>query len=86
MLAMMKALRFLLLLVVALLPSFAADAPADSPGQVAEKFHAGYLAQVEANKDTTTTLVLTTSFGSEKQKITAKLVRTKDTWLLNAVE
>jgi hypothetical protein len=52
---MMKTLRSLLFLVVSLftvLPSFAADAAADSPGEVAEKFYAGYVAQVEANKDT----------------------------------
>ncbi len=33
------------------LPVFAAD-PAESPGVVAEKFFAGYLAQMEADKDT----------------------------------
>jgi hypothetical protein len=51
----MKTIRLLLLAVVSLftqLPSFAADAAADGPGQVAEKFYAGYVAQVEANKDT----------------------------------
>ena len=34
------------------LPSFAADEAAGDPGTVAEKFYAGYVAQVEANKDT----------------------------------
>lgn len=45
-------LRSLLFALLALLftglPSFAAD----EPGAVAEKFYAGYVAQVEANKDT----------------------------------
>jgi len=139
---MMKTLRFLLLLVVSLftvLPSVAADAAADGPGQVAEKFYAGYVAQVEANKDTkawvassklvtakfkkdyakamgseeldadpvlnaqdvptkpfkaekpeikdaTATVVLTTSFGSEKHKVTATLQKVDGAWLLNAVK
>ncbi|HEY1123730.1 MAG TPA: hypothetical protein VGE67_19085 [Haloferula sp.] len=138
----MKTLRFLLLLVVSLLtalPSFAADAAADGPGQVAEKFYAGYVAQVEANKDTkawvassklvtakfkkdyakamsaeeidadpvlnaqdvptkpfkaekpeiketTATVVLTTSFDSEKHKVTATLQKVDGAWLLDAVK
>ena len=51
----MKTLRLLLSVVVSLstlLPSHAADAPAEDPGQVAEKFYAGYVAQADANKDT----------------------------------
>ena len=139
---MMKTLRFLLLLVVSLLtalPSFAADAAADGPGQVAEKFYAGYVAQVEANKDTkawvassklvtakfkkdyakamsaeeldadpvlhaqdvptkpfkaekpeiketTATVVLTTSFDSEKHKVTATLQKVDGAWLLDSVK
>ena len=139
---MMKTLRFLLLSLVSLftvLPSFAADAPKDEPGQVAEKFYAGYVAQVEANKDTkawvaasklvtpkfkkdyakamsaeeidadpvlnaqdvptkpfkadkpvikdaTATVVLTTTFGSEKHKITATLQKVDGAWLLDAVK
>jgi hypothetical protein len=53
----MKTLFLLIAVVASLftsLPSFAADdakATAD-PGTVAEKFYAGYVAQVEANKDT----------------------------------
>ena len=142
MVAMMKTLRFLLLLVVSLLtalPSIAADAAADGPGQVAEKFYAGYVAQVEANKDTKAwvassklvtakikkdyakamsaeeldadpvlnaqdvptkplkaekpeimdspaTVVLTTSFGSEKHKVTATLRKVDGAWLLDAVK
>jgi hypothetical protein len=142
MLAMMKTLRSLLLVVVSLitvLPSFGADAAADSPGQVAEKFYAGYVAQVEANKDTkawvagsklvtakfkkdyakamsaeeldadpvlnaqdvptkpfkaekpeikdtTATVVLTTTFGSEKHKVTATLQKVEGAWLLDAVK
>jgi len=138
----MKTLRFLLLALVSLftvLPSFAADAPKDEPGQVAEKFYAGYVAQVEANKDTkawvaasklvtpkfkkdyakamsaeeidadpvlnaqdvptkpfkadkpvikdaTATVVLTTTFGSEKHKITATLQKVDGAWLLDAVK
>ena len=139
---MMKTLRFLLLVVVSLLtlpPSFAAEAAADGPDQVAEKFYAGYVAQVEANKDTkawvaasklvtakfkkdyakamsseeldadpvlnaqdvptkpfkaekpeikdtTATVVLTTSFGSEKHKVTATLQKVDGAWLLDAVK
>ena len=139
---MMKTLQFLLLLVVSLftvLPSVAADPAADGPGQVAEKFYAGYVAQVEANKDTkvwvassklvtakfkkdyakamsdeeldadpvlnaqdvptkpfkaekpeikdsTATVVLNTSFGSEKHKITATLQKVDGAWLLDAVK
>ncbi|MEK7952382.1 hypothetical protein [Luteolibacter soli] len=138
----MKTLRFLLLFVVSLvtaLPSFAADAPADGPEKVAEKFYAGYVAQVEANKDTkvwvaasklvtpkfkkdyakamsaeevdadpvlnaqdvptkpfkadkpeikdaAATVVLTTSFGSEKHKVTATLRKVDGAWLLDAVK
>jgi hypothetical protein len=47
---------FLLIAVVASplapLPLFAADDAAADPGTAAEKFYAGYVAQVEANKDT----------------------------------
>lgn len=138
----MNALRLLLLAVVSLftqLPSFAADAAADGPGQVAEKFYAGYITQVEANKDTkawvansklvtakfkkayakamsseeldadpvlnaqdvptkpfkaekpevtdsTATVLLTTSFGSEKHKVTATLQKVDGVWLLDAVK
>ena len=138
----MKTLRFLCLLLVSLLtalPSFAAGVAADGPGQVAEKFYAGYVAQVEANKDTNTwvassklvtakfkkdyakamsseeldadpvlnaqdtptkpfkadkpeikdataTVVLATSFGSEKHKVTATLQKVDGAWLLDAVK
>lgn len=50
----MKIITYLLILFVAsfsTLTVFAADA-AEGPGVVAEKFFAGYLAQVEADKDT----------------------------------
>ena len=116
-------------------PSFAAE----EPGQVAEKFYAGYVAQVDANKDTKVwvaksklvtekfkkayakamkaedldadpvlnaqdvptkpfkaekpevkddkaTVVLTTTFGEEKHKVTAKLVKVDGVWLLDSVE
>ena len=49
----MKTLRLLLAVVVSWLvamPAFAAES--DGPGQVAEKFYAGYVATVDANKDT----------------------------------
>jgi hypothetical protein len=137
----MKSLRFLIALVVSLfvsLSSLAADDAAAEPGAVAEKFYAGYVAQVEANKNTkkwvagsklvtanfkttytkamsgevdadpvlnaqdvpsqpfkagkpeikgtTATVVLTTSFGSEKHQITATLVKVKGVWLLDAVK
>src|SRR5262245_17266163 len=138
----MKTLRFLLLVVVSLftaLPSFAAEAAKDDPAQVAEKFYAGYVAQVEANKDTkawvaasklvtakfkkdyakamsseeldadpvlnaqdvptkpfkaekpdikdtTATVVLNASFGSEKHKVTATLQKVDGAWLLDAVK
>ncbi|MCW1924022.1 hypothetical protein OKA05_15750 [Luteolibacter arcticus] len=138
----MKTLRLLLAAIVSLftmLPSSAAEAAADGPGQVAEKFYAGYVAEVEANKDTkvwvaksklvtpkfkkaydkamnaeevdadpvlnaqdvptkpfkaekpeirdaAASVVLTTTFGSEKHKVTAKLVKVDGVWLLDAVE
>lgn len=51
----MKTLCLLLAVIASLfasLPSFAADEVVSGPGAVAEKFYAGYVAQVEANKDT----------------------------------
>jgi hypothetical protein len=51
----MKTLCLLIAVVASLfatLPSFAADDAKGDPGTVAEKFYAGYVAQVEANKDT----------------------------------
>ena len=134
----MKILCLLLALCASLftaLPSFAAE----EPGQVAEKFYAGYVAQVEANKDTkawvaasklvtakfkkayakamnaekvdadpvlnaqdvpskpfkaekpeikdaTATVVLITSFGTEKHKVTAKLLKADGFWLLDSVK
>ena len=136
----MKSLRILLAVVVSIftsLPSHGADVPAEDPAQVAEKFYAGYVAQVEANKDTkawvansklvtakfkkayakamnaeevdadpvlnaqdvptkpfkaekpnikdaAATVVLTTSFGTEKHKVTAKLLRVDGVWLLDS--
>ncbi len=138
----MKNLRILLTVVVSLftlLPSHAAEAAADDPGQVAEKFYAGYVAQVEANKDTkvwvansklvtakfkkayakamnaeevdadpvlnaqdvpskpfkaekpeikdaAATVVLTTSFGTGKHQVTAKLLKVDGAWLLDSVK
>ena len=138
----MKTLRILLTVVVSLftaLPSYAADPPAQDPGQVAEKFYAGYVAQADANKDTkawvagsklvtakfkkayakamnaeevdadpvlnaqdvptqsfkaekteindaTATVVLTTSFGTGKHQVTAKLVKVDGVWLLDSVK
>ena len=138
----MKTLRLLIAVIVSLfasLPSLAADdATAAGPGAVAEKFYAGYVAQVEANKDTkkwvagsklvtanfkkayakamnaeevdadpvlnaqdvpskpfkagkpvikdsTATVVLSTSFGEQKHQVTATLVKVKETWLLESV-
>ena len=46
-------LLFSLAVLFSILPVFAAEA-ADGPGVVAEKFFAGYLAQMEADKDTKT--------------------------------
>lgn len=51
----MKTLCLLIAIVASLfasLPSLAADDAAGDPGTVAETFYAGYVAQVEANKDT----------------------------------
>jgi lipoprotein-anchoring transpeptidase ErfK/SrfK len=51
----MKTLCLLIAVVASLFasrPTFAADEAAVDPGAVAEKFYAGYVAQVEANKDT----------------------------------
>jgi len=137
----MKTLCFLLAVLASLFaaqPSPAADEAAAAPGAVAERFYAGYVAQVEANrdtkkwvassklatanfkksyakamsgevdadpvlnaqdvpsqpfkagkpeiKDTTATVVLTTSFGSAKHQVTATLVKVKGVWLLDAVK
>ena len=121
--------------LLATLPSFSAE----EPGQVAETFYAGYVAQVDANKDTktwvaksklvtekfkrayakamsaeevdadpvlnaqdvpskpfkaekpdikdaTATVVLTTSFGTEKHMVTAKLLKVDGAWLLDSVK
>ncbi len=140
----MKTLCLLIAILTSLFvsrPAFAADdaKAAAAPGAVAEKFYAGYVAQVEANKDTkkwvaastlvtanfkktyakamsaelvdadpvlnaqdvptqpfkagkpevkdaTATVVLTTSFGKEKHKVTATLVKVKGAWLLDSVK
>ena len=47
----MKSLSLLIPLIVSLLAALPSHA-ADGPGQVTEKFYAGYVAAVEANKDT----------------------------------
>lgn len=139
----MKTLCFLIAVLASLFashPLLAADeAAAAAPGAVAEKFYAGYVAQVEANrdtkkwvagstlvtagfkksyakamnaeevdadpvlnaqdvpskpfkagkaeiKDTTATVVLTTSFGDQKHQVTAKLVKVSGAWLLDSVK
>jgi len=71
----MKMLRLLLAFVVSwFIPMqvFAADA-ADGPEQVAEKFYAGYVAAVDANKDTkvwvAASKLVTAKFKKEYAKI-----------------
>ena len=48
----MKRLPCLLLALVALLLAAAPSFAAEEPGAVAEKFYAGYVSQVDSNKDT----------------------------------
>lgn len=74
----MTSLPSLLLALCALVPtSFSAQA-ADEPSAVAEKFYAGYVAEVDANKDTTV-WVSKSKLATEKfKKAYAKAMNSED--------
>jgi len=76
----MKSLSFLLSVIFTLfaaLPSFAADAD-DGPDKVTEKFYAGYVAEVDANRDTNAWVAKSKLVTEKFRKAYAKIMNSEE--------